>query len=58
MATEKRKRVSVPKRRVFSFRLNEDNVEAVRKKHGKKFGKDGVNLSKFVDEVFQKEAEK
>lgn len=56
MATEKRKRVSV--RKVFSFRLNADNVETVRKKHGKKFGKDGVNLSKFVDDVFQKEAGK
>ncbi len=56
MATEKRKRVSA--RKVFSFRLNSENVEAVRKKHGKKFGKDGVNLSRFVDEVFQKEAEK
>jgi hypothetical protein len=58
MATEKRKRVSASKRKVFSFRLNSENVEAVRKKHGKKFGKDGVNLSKFVDDVFQKEAEK
>lgn len=58
MATEKRKRVSAPTRKVFSFRLNTENVETVRKKHGKKFGKDGVNLSRFVDDVFQKEADK
>lgn len=58
MATEKRKRIAVAKRKVFSFRLNVENVEAVRKKHGKRFGKDGVNLSRFVDDVFQKEAGK
>lgn len=52
-----RKRKTVPsQRKVFSFRLDSDNVEAVRRKQKKENGKDGVNLSAFVDAAFKKEA--